>query len=68
MHPNLVLLEVADVRALGKAVSDLKAQGIEITPFFETDDDMGFTAAATGPLGPEQRKLFRKYRLWSAPM
>jgi hypothetical protein len=62
--PNLVVLEVDDGSALARAVNQAREADVPITVFFETDDEMGFTAAATAPLERARSKVFRDYRLW----
>ena len=66
VRPSLVVLEVEDASHLARAVTKARAAGIDITVFFETDDDMGYTAAATGPISDKSvRKHFRDYSLWT---
>lgn len=65
--PNLVVLAVGDASALARAVTRARDADVPITTFFETDDDMGFTAAATAPLTRAQGRIFRDYRLWQHP-
>jgi hypothetical protein len=62
--PNLVVLEVADGSHLARAVTAAQNADVPITTFFETDDEMGYTAAATAPLTREQSRIFRDYHLW----
>jgi hypothetical protein len=61
--PNLVVLEVENQADLVRASDRLKMSGIENAAFFEPDNDLGFTAAATAPLKHEQRRFLRGYRL-----
>jgi len=65
-EPWLVVCTVPDAGALGAAKLRLDAAGIDCSLFFEPDDDLGFTALATGPIAGPQRRHLRGYPLWSA--
>jgi hypothetical protein len=62
--PNLVVCEVANIEELGRASDRLKNVGIDCAAFFEPDDDLGFTALATGPLKRDQRRFLKGFRSW----
>lgn len=49
-----------------QTVEELQRQGIQIAVFYEPDYNMGYTAAATEPIAADQRRLFKKFRLWTA--
>lgn len=59
---HLVALAVRDADALLQAV---EATGVRFAVFWEPDDAMGYTAACSEPLYGDQRRPFRRYRLWS---
>jgi hypothetical protein len=63
--PWLVVCQVPDAVELGRAKAHLETSSIDAAMFYEPDDDLGFTAIATGPIGREQRRALRRYQLWS---
>lgn len=60
----LVVLEVKDKDALLEAISRTNFYGVQITPFYEPDYDLGYTAACTEPVEGETKRVFKKYPLW----
>lgn len=72
-HTNVVLLAVENETSLLKALEDIVPIKYEV--FFEPDpiDDgsknsMGYTAACTEPISGDQKRLFRKFKMWKAPI
>ncbi|MBY0548698.1 MAG: peptidyl-tRNA hydrolase [Candidatus Obscuribacterales bacterium] len=63
---NLVLLQVKDLAQLEKLAEQLREAELPHTVQDEPDDEMGHTALATAVVSLEQRRLFRKFRLWTA--
>lgn len=62
-HPHLVLVGVDDELQLECLARELRRAGVEHRAFREPDLGHSLTAVATGPVGPQQRRLFRKHRL-----
>jgi hypothetical protein len=60
---NFCLLQVKDEDELLQIVNKLRRDNIKIEIFFEPDLDK-YTSACSEPVYGEQRKLFRKYKLW----
>ena len=60
----MVVLQVENQEKLLEAAQYLDCHGTKYEIFFEPDDNYGYTALATEPICGEQRKLFRKYKLW----
>lgn len=63
---SAIVLQVPNQAALLQAQAQLHAKGIQTKLFFEPDFDMGDSALATEPVTDEQRKLLRRWPLWSA--
>ena len=64
-HPcSLVLLSVECEEQLMRAVEFVEQRGIEVYTFYEPDFPHGCTAACTEPVAGEERRCFRKFRLW----
>lgn len=63
---NLVLLQVKNKEQLEKLALKLTEIELQHTVQDEPDDEMGHTALATCVVSEEQRRLFRKFRLWTA--
>lgn len=69
---SLILLQISDLRALGKAQDALAVAGIDFTTFYEPDQDatrapgtpMGLSAIGTRPMLPSEWAFFRRWRLW----
>jgi hypothetical protein len=64
--PYIYIFEVDNEEELLKAVARTKHYGIEITMFFEPDYPRGYTAAVTEPVNNNQRKIFKKYKLFGS--
>ena len=70
---SLILLQLSDLRALGKAQDALAVAGIDFTTFHEPDQDqarapgtpMGLSALATRPMLAHEWEFFRRWRLWN---
>jgi hypothetical protein len=62
---NLVVLTVASKDELHFAIDQIKAAGICCVVFNEPDDDLGDTAACTEPIEAAQRRIFKRWSLWS---
>lgn len=62
--PYLVVLEVENQHELLRAKVRLDEIGIECVPFYETDYDLGFTAAATRAVSQKERRHLKDYKLW----
>jgi hypothetical protein len=58
------VLSVPAENDLIRVVERINRHGIQASVFFEPDNNLGYTAACTEPLGSGSRKLFRKYPLW----
>lgn len=61
----IYVFEVKDEEELLKTVARIKHYDIEITMFYEPDYPRGYTAAVTEPVTDKQRKIFKKYKLFS---
>lgn len=57
---------VASEANLLATVERIGLHGIRFAVFHEPDDEMGFTAACTEPLGIKYRREFRGFPLWKA--
>jgi hypothetical protein len=64
---HLVVVCVASEVHLLAAVERIGLHGIRFAVFHEPDDEMGFTAACTEPLGAKYRREFRDLPLWKSP-
>ena len=60
----LVLFGVSDGSELEKIADYLDTNEVSYEQFFEPDYDMGYTSICTAPMYNEQRKLFKKFKLW----
>lgn len=60
----LVLIAVETQEKLLKTADTLEKQGIKTVLFFEPDDNMGYSAFATEPIDENNRRPFRRFRLW----
>jgi hypothetical protein len=67
---HLVVLAVPSGGALQDALDRAAARGIPYCVFYEPDDQLGLTAAASAPLTGAARQVFRRYPLWqvAAPL
>lgn len=63
-EPNLVVLEVADQADLVRTCDRLKDVGIDCAAFYEPDNDLGYSACATGPLNERDRRYLKGFRTW----
>jgi hypothetical protein len=63
--PSIVLIGVADKKALEKVIDKLVDNGIGFSDFYETDGGVGLSAVATVPVAGAQRDVLRNYRLWN---
>jgi hypothetical protein len=59
-----VLFAVKDEVELEKIADYLDRNDVSHERFFEPNYDMGHTAICTEPIYNEQRKLFKKFKLW----
>jgi hypothetical protein len=62
--PSVVLIGVPHQKALERVLKKLRDHSIEHSCFVEPDFDMGLSAVATIPLGPEQRSILKNYEPW----
>ena len=62
---HMVLLGVKNQEELLQAANFIVSKDINYAIFFEPDDDMQYTAFCTEPITGDQRKAFRKYKMWS---
>jgi len=60
----LILLTVKDQDELIKCKTYLDMNSVDSYMFYEPDYNMGFTALCTEPVYNEQRKLFKRFKLW----
>lgn len=63
---SLVVLQVQDEHALLACCQYVADQGIARVLFREPDLGDSATAFCTEPVGGEQRRVFRRFRLWEA--
>lgn len=63
---SIVLLAITCEVHLMRAVETIEQQSVRMFTFHEPDFPPGCTAACTEPVTCEKRRLFRKFRLWSA--
>lgn len=63
-HTNVVVLAVADSNELAHTAQMLSYRDVDNRQVFEPDDDIGFAALATRIVNPEERQLFRHFKLW----
>lgn len=61
---SLIVLQFSDKEALQNAYDELKGSGINFVQFHEPSWNYGFTAFASAPVTAEERKTFRKYKLF----
>mgnify|MGYP001029267803 CR=1 FL=1 len=62
----LICLGIKNKTQLERAEQMLIDNNIKYHKFYEPDNNMGHTSITTEPLDMEQKKLFKKYRLWTA--
>lgn len=62
--PYCIVIGVPDKAALRRVIEKLKGLGIGHHEYHEPDYDLGLTAVATDPLGPDHRRMLSNYRLW----
>lgn len=62
---SLIVLQVKNKEQLEKAYEDIGSHGINLVKFDEPDWDYGFTSFASEPVTMDQRKIFKKYRLFN---
>lgn len=60
----MVLCQVASQEGLFDAEMRLNYLGIETHKFYEPDNNLEYTALCSRPVSGEERKIFRKYKLW----
>lgn len=60
----LILFSVKNEQDLNEKADYLEKNGISFERFFEPDYGTGYTAICTEPIYGEQRKLFKKFKLW----
>lgn len=60
----MVLCSIANEKELDKLSFYLKEHNIAHHMFYEPDYNTGYTAICTEPIYGEQRKLFKKFKLW----
>ena len=63
-HTHMVLIGIKNQEQLLNITNILKDNNIRYEIFWEPDDNMHHTAICTEPIKGEQRKLFKKYKLW----
>lgn len=63
--PSIVLVGVPDQKSLKKVLSKLKMNRIDVSAFYESDNDMGLSAVSTVPVNKEQRAILQNYKLWN---
>jgi hypothetical protein len=67
-HPektcHFILFEVKDQAKLIDIKLKLDLQGIKSHMFYEPDHETGFTAIATEPIYGEDRKFFKKFKMY----
>jgi hypothetical protein len=63
-HPHFVVCGVKNEDALQKALQQIQVQGVRCRAFLEADIGDQMTAIATEPVYGEQRRLFKKFRLF----
>jgi hypothetical protein len=61
----MVLFQVQSQEDLFEIEMRLNDSGIETHKFYEPDNNFGYTALCSCPVTGKDRKLFRKYKLWS---
>ena len=62
---NLGVLGVCSEEDLRFAIEAIEIAGIRCAVFYEPDEEKGYTAACTEPVTNLQRRLFRRFPLWS---
>jgi hypothetical protein len=62
----LICLGIKNLDKLHKAEQILIDNDIKYHKFYEPDNKLGYTSITTEPLSFEQKRLFKKYRLWTA--
>lgn len=63
---HMVLCSIENEEELDKLGAYLKRHNIAYHMFYEPDFETGYTAICTEPIYNEQRKLFKKFKLWKA--
>jgi hypothetical protein len=63
---SVIILQVPNKEKLEAALSRTIEHGIACEGFFEPDWDYGLTSFGTEPVTADQRKIFKKYKLWKA--
>jgi hypothetical protein len=61
---HMVLCSIINEEDLDKLGFFLKGHNIAYHKFYEPDYETGHTAICTEPIYGEQRKLFKKFKLW----
>lgn len=61
--PSLVMIKVKDKQALIEAAREI-SEHVMLEMFYEPDWDYGQTAFATEMVSFDERRHFRKYKLW----
>lgn len=62
----LIMLSVKNEQELKRIKDYLDSHEIESYMFYEPDYDMGYTSICAGPVYGDQRKVFKKFKLWKA--
>lgn len=60
----LVLIAVKNQETLLKTADFLEKSGVKSVLFFEPDNNMGYSALGTEPVDENNRRPFRKFKLW----
>jgi len=61
----LICLGMKNLDYLHKAENMLIQNNIKYHKFYEPDNDIGYSSITTEPLDMVQKKLFKKFRLWT---
>lgn len=61
---HMVLCSITNEEQLERLSKTLEEHNISFHMFYEPDHETGYTAICTEPIYGEQRKLFRKFKLW----
>lgn len=64
VNSYLIVLTVKNEEALKCAKEYLEDCNVKHYMFYEPDYDMGYTAICSEPVYGEDRKLFKKFKLW----
>jgi len=62
-HPNLVLCHVSGFTQLLDEAENLRALGVQLAVFNDSDHKFPSTALATEPIRGDRRRLFKRFRL-----